>query len=324
MATKPRDATLKGIWAQDAATVIPATPNPGTAYRNAAVVEADFESGQAYDRVYDSARMNELYYELSALAKEAEQYGVMRWSPLTDYPAEGVAAFSGILWKAKQPSGPNTPAGPVEPSAAGGAYWAEVTVATLSNKRAMITNLNGDGQWASFDGSEDARLGVYGALPVLNGGTAASTIPDALRNFFPARVPSPDYVSTFDDAFKNSGHCSLPELRQAMGLGTCDLTQSMTWPGWTRLSNGLIFQWGGLLSAHQSATYAYFPIAFPTRCLQVLATGGQQTEGVQAYVTANTWTASRAVFSCFYNVSGSAPVYAGYGNVMVYWFAIGY
>ena len=55
-----------------------------------------------------------------------------------------------------------------------------VTAIKLETARAIQTNLENN-EKASFDGSEDITIGVTGVLPIINGGTGAST-PAEIRN----------------------------------------------------------------------------------------------------------------------------------------------
>ena len=103
-----RSISLPEQWAKDAQTVIPAPPVPGIAYRNTAITPEQWAHGQDYSRVADSAQWNQMFWTMSGLLKFAEQYGVMPYSPFTDYPESGICMGpDGILYQAVQPSGPN-------------------------------------------------------------------------------------------------------------------------------------------------------------------------------------------------------------------------
>ncbi len=103
-----RSISLPEQWAKDAQTVIPAPPVPGIAYRNTAITPEQWAHGQDYSRVADSAQWNQMFWTMSGLLKFAEQYGVMPYSPFTDYPESGICmGLDGILYQAVQPSGPN-------------------------------------------------------------------------------------------------------------------------------------------------------------------------------------------------------------------------
>lgn len=103
-----RSISLPEQWAKDAQTVIPAPPVPGIAYRNTAVTPEQWARGQEYSRVADSAQWNQMFWMMSGLLQSAERYGVMPYSPFTDYPELGICmGADGQLYQALQPSGPN-------------------------------------------------------------------------------------------------------------------------------------------------------------------------------------------------------------------------
>lgn len=116
-----RSISLPEQWAKDAQTVIPAPPVPGIAYRNTAITPEQWAHGQDYSRAADSAQWNQMFWTMSGLLKFAEQYGVMPYSPFTDYPESGICmGLDGILYQAVQPSGPNN--GGAQPIT-NGSYW---------------------------------------------------------------------------------------------------------------------------------------------------------------------------------------------------------
>lgn len=108
MSIDERSISLPEQWAKDAQTVIPAPPVPGIAYRNTAITPEQWAHGQDYSRVADSAQWNQMFWTMSGLLKYAEQYGIMPYSPFTNYPEFGICmGADGILYQAVQPSGPN-------------------------------------------------------------------------------------------------------------------------------------------------------------------------------------------------------------------------
>ncbi len=107
MAIDERLLTMPAQWAAGAQPHIPTPPVPGIAYRNTDLSTADLEAGQAYDKVYDSARYNQRDYLATGLIMQAERYGILPWSSLTDYPENGVClGLDGTLYQAVQASGP--------------------------------------------------------------------------------------------------------------------------------------------------------------------------------------------------------------------------
>ena len=134
-----RNLTMKGQFAAQAETSIPNPPFAGRAYRNPALTQADIEQGQQYSVVYDSARYNEVFYEATGMIREMEQYGMPRWSPLTDYPVSGFAlGTNGRLYQSLLASGPGVSGvGPKDPATAGNAaYWVDYaqTIAPTTEK----------------------------------------------------------------------------------------------------------------------------------------------------------------------------------------------
>lgn len=77
------------------------------AYRNGNITAEDIENGQSYDKVYDSARYNQLDYAVTGLLMAVEQYGLLPWSTLTNYQTNALCmGLNGIVYQAIQPSGP--------------------------------------------------------------------------------------------------------------------------------------------------------------------------------------------------------------------------
>lgn len=109
MPINERVLTMPGQWAKGAQTNIPNPPVPGVAYRNVNLSVADIENGQHYDKVYDSARYNQIDYCTTGLIQALEQYGVLPWSSLTNYPEHAFClGMDGLLYQALQASGPNS------------------------------------------------------------------------------------------------------------------------------------------------------------------------------------------------------------------------
>ncbi len=108
MAIAERLITMLGQWAKGAQTNIPTPPVPGIAYRNTSLTASDIESGQAYDKVYDSARYNQIDFLQTGLVQAVEQYGILPWSSLTNYQESGICmGLDGVLYQALQASGPS-------------------------------------------------------------------------------------------------------------------------------------------------------------------------------------------------------------------------
>lgn len=107
MAIAERLITMVAQWAKNAQTNIPNPPIPGIAYRNNNLSTIDIENGQAYDKVYDSARYNQIDYCTTGLVQSMEQYGILPWSSLTNYPESALCmGLDGVIYQALQASGP--------------------------------------------------------------------------------------------------------------------------------------------------------------------------------------------------------------------------
>ena len=114
--------TMTGQWAKSAATEIAIPPVSGAAYRNVSLSVAEIETGQPYDKVFDSSKYNEVLHQVTGLAQLLERYGILPYSEKTNY-AEGARCLGldGIVYIAAQASGPGVTGGPRAPGNA--AYW---------------------------------------------------------------------------------------------------------------------------------------------------------------------------------------------------------
>lgn len=104
-----RTLTMLGQWAKNANTNIPAPPVPGQAYRNTELDAATIEVGQRYSTIADSAEWNQLRYISTGLLQQLEQFGMLPYSSLTNYPVYGKALGleDGVAYEAIKPSGPD-------------------------------------------------------------------------------------------------------------------------------------------------------------------------------------------------------------------------
>lgn len=69
---------LNSIWAENAVTNIPDVPVTGTAYRDESYAD-NYADGQQYDSIYNSARYNQFFYQVSSLLKELSEQGLLQW-----------------------------------------------------------------------------------------------------------------------------------------------------------------------------------------------------------------------------------------------------
>ena len=120
-----RDITMVAQWGKTARTDIPVPPISGIAYRNTGLGILDIESGQSYDKVYDSARYNQFFHQLSGLTQMLERYGILPWSEFTQYRFCSLClGMDGKVYQALQPSGPGPSGGPKKTDNVD--YWKEI------------------------------------------------------------------------------------------------------------------------------------------------------------------------------------------------------
>jgi len=106
-----RTVAITGVFAEDALTTIPATPVPGTSYRDTAMTTTAVREGWAYKTIVDSAQFNQALFEYSSVTAQVEKYGFLPWSSLTDYVQGSVCLGSdGVIYQAKQATGPSSTA----------------------------------------------------------------------------------------------------------------------------------------------------------------------------------------------------------------------
>ena len=177
-----RLVTMKAQWARTAQTDIPVPPVPGASYRNVALTAGEMEIGQAYDKVFDSSRYNEMLHQATGMALEAAKYGIPRYSELTDYAEGGFClGLDGSLCQALMASGPGI--GGVGPKPTTDArYWKPIPfddLIDLLGKSASFLTAPGsdgklygmkDGSWSEIEEKEDT-----GGTGGTGGGTGGST-----------------------------------------------------------------------------------------------------------------------------------------------------
>lgn len=123
-----RNVTITGIFAEDATTTIPETPVSGTSYRDDTITESDIAKGFPFKTIVDSSQFNQALFEYSSITKMQEKYGFVPWSNLTDYETGSVClGTNGVLYQAKQPTGPSSTAyDPVNDTT--GTYWTVIVL----------------------------------------------------------------------------------------------------------------------------------------------------------------------------------------------------
>lgn len=100
-----RDFISLGIWADDADTVIPPSPIPGTPYRNEGVTPGQNEAGLGYQNEADSADFNQKMYIISSFTDTINTHGIPGWSDQVSYDMPAVVwASNGEFYFALGPS----------------------------------------------------------------------------------------------------------------------------------------------------------------------------------------------------------------------------
>ena len=136
-----RTVSITGVFAEDALTTIPATPVPGTSYRDTAMTSTAIREGWAFKTIVDSAKFNQALYEYSSVTSQVEKYGFLPWSSLTDYVQGSVVLGSnGMLYQAKQATGPSTTA--VDPTT-DSTVWQQII---LGNTNSLF-----DHKWSDYE-----------------------------------------------------------------------------------------------------------------------------------------------------------------------------
>lgn len=125
MAIQNRTVTIKDVFAKNANTTIPEPPVVGISYRNESLTAAEVGEGWPFKEIVDSAKFNEAMYEYTTICKQLETYGFLPWCASTDYETGSLClGTDGIVYQAKQPTGPSTTAyNPVND--ASHTYWEE-------------------------------------------------------------------------------------------------------------------------------------------------------------------------------------------------------
>ena len=149
--TTARTVTLTNVWAKSAKTSIPVPPVPGESYRNVGITALEIETGQQYDKVFDSSKYNQFLYEVSSITQLLEQYGILPYSAMTGYPVHAVCLGpDGSPYQALRASGP--PHGGAKP----------LSDAVFWKKDPFQGDI--DGKIAAHNGAPDAHDGRFKEL----------------------------------------------------------------------------------------------------------------------------------------------------------------
>ncbi len=117
-----RNVTMLEQMAKNALTNITTPPVAGQAYRNTRLEAVEMANGDRYDHVFDSAKYNQAMWMITGLLEQAEQFGLLPYSELTNYQTEALClGLDGVVYKAILPSGPGAEDGPQPTS--NDLYW---------------------------------------------------------------------------------------------------------------------------------------------------------------------------------------------------------
>ena len=94
-----------GVWAENADTVIPPTPIPGTPYRNVALTAPQNEAGIGFQNGASSADFNQKMFIISSFTDMINEHGIPGWSDQVTYNVPAVVwADDGAFYFALQTS----------------------------------------------------------------------------------------------------------------------------------------------------------------------------------------------------------------------------
>lgn len=191
MAIKNRTVTIKDIFAKNANTTIPNPPVVGTSYRNENLTAAEVGKGWPFKEIVDSAKFNEAMYEYTTICKQLETYGFLPWCASTDYEKGSLClGTDGILYQAKQPTGPSTTAhNPVNDT--NREYWSvllESIQLGIGDVKQSLRNAN-HGNWFLCNGQAISRtqypilFSIIGTGFGAGDGTTTFNLPDYRGKF---------------------------------------------------------------------------------------------------------------------------------------------
>lgn len=88
---------LNSVWAKDAVTNIPDVPVTGTAYRDESFND-NYNEGQQYDSIYNSAKYNQFFYQVSSLLKELGEQGLLQFVEGQHYQSRAVVFYGNSVF----------------------------------------------------------------------------------------------------------------------------------------------------------------------------------------------------------------------------------
>ena len=88
---------LNSVWAEDAVTNIPDVPVTGTAYRDEQYND-NYSEGQQYDAIYNSAKYNQFFYQVSSQLKELSEQGLLQFVEGQHYQSRAVVFYGNSVF----------------------------------------------------------------------------------------------------------------------------------------------------------------------------------------------------------------------------------
>lgn len=223
-----------GIFAADAATVIPPTPIAGVSYRDAVNGTNDVENGWRYGTRVESQDWNQIMYMVTSMLAMIDTQGVLGWSSDVDYTGPSLV-FGGdgqLYIKIGAASGPNN--GGAKDPISNPDYWqsfvsrfsgspGDIKLAAYSTPPTGWLKCNGAAVSRTTYADLFAAIGTtYGA----GNGTTTFNLPET-RSEFPRGADDGRGVRTANtlgsyhlDALQGHFHSPPPGGLQFIGTGT--------------------------------------------------------------------------------------------------------
>ena len=273
--------------------------------------------------------MNQILYELSALARWGSSGAINAWdaafsTAIGGYPmgaqvlgTDGTTRY--ISTTDSNATNPNT----------GGAGWFNLTTGYLKTA-SNLSEIAAAGPAAVAEALANLGLGDAAKSRVLQ--SAGDSVKDVMSQ------NAISYLLSLK-AGVNGEKVEAEKFRAALDLGNAALKNTGTGQGqlpdmsaflsnqemngYQYLPGGLILQWGNAPCEDQRTTASKFPIPFPNECLMVIVCGYQVAGTYQAYAVANGDWYDKFSWNAFYAQSGNIPVLAAAGQVTARFLAIG-
>lgn len=100
--SRTNNVTFENVFAQNASTAIPSQPITGVSYRDDTQTAEQIETGQAYDSIYNSARYNQLFYQMTSLLADMAKNGLLPFQSGQHYLAGARVLDGGLIYIANR------------------------------------------------------------------------------------------------------------------------------------------------------------------------------------------------------------------------------